>query len=101
MKKLIKVSIILLSAVILTVGSAMAVGLSGDIMPSYLGFDLFIIGGASAIADQIFIGAGNLNAESQDFKVGAPVPEPASMLLLGAGLIGLAGYGRRKFKKNR
>ena len=32
---------------------------------------------------------------SQAFQV----PEPPSLLLLGAGLIGIAGYGRKKFKK--
>jgi len=29
----------------------------------------------------------------------APIPEPGTMMLLGSGLVGLAGWGRRRFKK--
>ena len=56
---------------------------------------LSYLGDCSIDVDAIRVDTGN----GTDNGGAAPVPEPGTMLLLGAGLVGLASLGRKKFRK--
>ena len=58
-----------------------------------MSFTLHEVGGLFSGGTLALAGIDNVSATT------APVPEPATMLLLGSGLIGLAGLGRKKFFK--
>ena len=57
---------------------------------------LVLLFGVATTASAIFASSGSNNQVPGVFATISSVPEPSIMILMGVGLLGLAGLGRRK-----
>jgi len=69
-------------------GFSMTYGTDSDVMVIKTNVDIFTLGGVSVI-----------DGGSANIAAFGPIPEPATMLLLGSGLLGMGIFARRRFKK--
>jgi len=53
----------------------------------------------TAVSKSSFTSTSTPVTSSEAGPEGSPVPEPTTLILIGSGLVGLAAYGRKKFKK--